>query len=342
MEEKKKKNVINVQKYNKTMRGAMVAIAAHNLRNVESANVDGTRTPDNIYYVGDPNTDILAELDKRLENVEKFRKDAVQLVNIVLSATPDWFNQGGSAEDWGANAQRWLEEQFGTENIIYSVMHLDEKTPHIHCAFVPLRNNKLQASYWFDGPKKLRTLHDSYAVATKKLGIERGTRYSKATSESVQNHYDDINMSAEDERKLNVEFKQVLANLREPNLRQRLSFPKYVAECLNPFLGKLAKLLKHYKAKANERDKYKKLADTLEADNSALNRQVEDLTNKIDALGLNPNARYFDFEQMGRFLHRFDVMTEIQPEQRKIDLEMLENGYILKKIPKATQNKPKI
>lgn len=336
MEAKKKKNVIDVQKYNKTMRGAMVAIAAHNLRNVESANVDGTRTPDNIYYVGDASTNVLVELNKRLENVEKFRKDAVQLVNIVLSATPDWFNQGGSAEDWGVNAQRWLEEQFGKENIIYSVMHLDEKTPHIHCAFVPLRNNKLQASHWFDGPKKLRALHDSYAIATKKLGIERGNRKSKSTPESVQNHYDDVNMSAEDERKLDIEFKQVLANLREPNLLQRLSFPKYVAECLKPFLGKLAKHLKHYKAKANERDKYKKLADTLQEDNSALTRQVEDLKNKIDALGLDYDARYFDFEQMGRFLHRFQVMDGMKPEQRKKEADMLDDGYLLKKVPKYT------
>ncbi|MDW3502834.1 plasmid recombination protein, partial [Escherichia coli] len=91
------------------------------------------------------------------------------VVDLVLSASPEFFTDKKKTKEWEQATQQWAEDTFGKENIIYSVVHYDEKTPHFHIALVPIFEGKLRASHWFDGPAKLKKIHDSYARVTKKL-----------------------------------------------------------------------------------------------------------------------------------------------------------------------------
>lgn len=104
-------------------------ISDHNLRQKISNNIDKKRIKNNIYFVGSPGQKTIDILEEKLSKVGKYRKDAVKVVNLVLSASPDFFKDKSKAKEWEEITQKYIEETFGKENILYSVVHKDEKTP---------------------------------------------------------------------------------------------------------------------------------------------------------------------------------------------------------------------
>lgn len=44
----------------------------------------------------------------------------------------------GKLDDWCWDNIEWLQDTFGKDNVISAVLHLDEKTPHIHATVVPI------------------------------------------------------------------------------------------------------------------------------------------------------------------------------------------------------------
>lgn len=40
--------------------------------------------------------------------------------------------------NWCNDNLNWLKETFGEENLVSAVLHMDEKTPHIHATIVPI------------------------------------------------------------------------------------------------------------------------------------------------------------------------------------------------------------
>jgi Plasmid recombination enzyme len=83
----------------------------------------------------------------------KFRSNAVLAMEGVLSASPRYFrredpSKAGSFDpartaEWVERSLTWLKSEFG-DRLVSAVLHLDEATPHIHIAVVPLK----RASCW--------------------------------------------------------------------------------------------------------------------------------------------------------------------------------------------------
>ena len=77
----------------------------------------------------------------------KIRTDAVYCVELLLTASPDYFRpdnptQGGYYEQekldaWMNATQEWLNTQYGNR-IVRAELHKDEMTPHVHAYMVPL------------------------------------------------------------------------------------------------------------------------------------------------------------------------------------------------------------
>lgn len=44
----------------------------------------------------------------------------------------------GKLDEWCKDNIEWLQDTFGKDNIVSAVLHLDEKTPHIHATVVPI------------------------------------------------------------------------------------------------------------------------------------------------------------------------------------------------------------
>ncbi|MBV7439742.1 plasmid recombination protein [Aeromonas sp. sif2416] len=101
------------------------------------------------------------------------RKDAVQAIQFViqLGNQTDWrdepepdFPEGrplNIADQINLAARgikAWAAQEFGEENIVGIDLHTDESSPHFHVVVTPIKNGKLQAKAWLDGPTKLAAL----------------------------------------------------------------------------------------------------------------------------------------------------------------------------------------
>ena len=71
----------------------------------------------------------------------KITHDQVRVVRVVLSGThEDMMNiqEKGKLDEWCNDSIQWLQATFGKDNVVAAHLHMDEKTPHIHAAVVPI------------------------------------------------------------------------------------------------------------------------------------------------------------------------------------------------------------
>ena len=71
----------------------------------------------------------------------KITHDQVRVVRVVLSGThEDMMNiqEKGELDEWCNDSIQWLQATFGKDNVVAAHLHMDEKTPHIHAAVVPI------------------------------------------------------------------------------------------------------------------------------------------------------------------------------------------------------------
>ena len=147
----------------------------------------------------------------------KITHDQVRVVRVVLSGThEDMMNiqEKGELDEWCSDSIQWLQATFGKDNVVAAHLHMDEKTPHIHAAVVPIvtgerRKAKKEQT---DGKRKYRkktnsvrlcaddlfnrqtliTYHDNYARVMTKYGLQRGVRGSEARHTSTTQYYRDM------------------------------------------------------------------------------------------------------------------------------------------------------
>lgn len=84
-------------------------------------------------------------------------------------------------EDWAKDMYDVMCERFGEENILSFVVHLDERSPHIHADIIPVTpDGKISFSRVCCGPDKYEfrrrtlALHDAFAKVNEKWGLRRG------------------------------------------------------------------------------------------------------------------------------------------------------------------------
>lgn len=57
----------------------------------------------------------------------------------MLSGTPEDMQRiraAGKLDEWCRDNIEWLQNTFGKDNLVSVVLHMDEKTPHIHATVV--------------------------------------------------------------------------------------------------------------------------------------------------------------------------------------------------------------
>lgn len=106
--------------------------------NLPASDIDWDATGYNVFLVrsDDWKQSIKDELQKH--NIEKYRKDAVVLIDSLYTASPDFFNQLSidEAVDYFKDCLSFHEQQYG--HVINAVVHFDEANPHLHVASVPI------------------------------------------------------------------------------------------------------------------------------------------------------------------------------------------------------------
>ena len=98
-----------------------------------------------------------AEVDAKIAanraSGRKVRKDAVKLVEGIITASPEFF-EGKSEEEcrrFFEDAYEFVCAEMGAENVIHFTVHMDETTPHAHWGAVPIKDGRLSWKAFFDG-----------------------------------------------------------------------------------------------------------------------------------------------------------------------------------------------
>lgn len=151
---------------------------SHNFRKKSEANREHLKPKyKNKTLIG--SDDLVSDVKNRLDEAQKnangdFRSNAVLAVEMILSASPEYFTDRAALDKWVEKNVTWLKSQYG-DNCVNAVLHLDEQTPHIHVFIVPLDSKKkLNCREFFGGREKMKLLQDQSYLAVKELGIERG------------------------------------------------------------------------------------------------------------------------------------------------------------------------
>ena len=182
------------------------AVGKHNTREHYTNNVDPARQHLNRILVG--SKDITGDLMRLYESwsIEKFRKNGVLAVEMVLAFSPCWIkNDNGSylqdakhkVSAWASACLKWAQERFG-ENLVNCTYHGDETSPHLHLLLgVGYRDEKrkcwrLSADRFFGSKAKLSQLQTDHADAVAFLGLKRGMHGSKATHQTLKQFYREV------------------------------------------------------------------------------------------------------------------------------------------------------
>ena len=112
------------------------------------------------------------------------RKDSTRFVDTLITASPEFF-KGKSPKEIAAYFQRaadFLIDRVGRENIVSAMVHMDEKTPHLHLVFVPLtKDNRLCAKEIIGNRANLTKWQDDFhaCMVEQYPDLERGESASK-------------------------------------------------------------------------------------------------------------------------------------------------------------------
>lgn len=158
-------------------------IEAHNERTKDSyasnPDIDSKRTHLNFHLVT-PERKYRAEAEKQIAEAKcRTRSDSVRVVEALITASPEFFEKKSPKQirTFFEDGLKFIQTHQSPETIISAVVHMDEKTPHMHLSFVPLtRDKRLSAKEILGNKKKLTQWQDSFwkHMVKKYPELERG------------------------------------------------------------------------------------------------------------------------------------------------------------------------
>ena len=163
-------------------------LEAHHERKKEqyasNPDIDTSKSKDNFHIIR-PVQRYRREIDSRIKAAGcRTRKDSTMFVDTLITASPEFFT-GRSRQEVQAyftEAVAFMEKKVGRGNIFSAVVHMDEKTPHLHLTFVPLtKDNRLCAKEIIGNRANLTKWQDDFHayMVEKYPDLERGESASK-------------------------------------------------------------------------------------------------------------------------------------------------------------------
>ena len=131
---------------------------------------------------------------------EKRRADNVLLIDYLVTASPNFFETAtkDEIEEFFEKSLNFLKQKHGENNVIYSVIHNDESTPHMHIKVVPEHDGKLNCKHFLGGAAKLKRLQTDFAKEVEHLGLKRGAENSHAKHQTIKSFYKGVNKTKSD------------------------------------------------------------------------------------------------------------------------------------------------
>ena len=212
-----------ILRFSKQKGNPATKIEAHHERTKEeyksNPDIDTSKSKNNIHLIA-PQMRYKAEVDKRIkESGCRVRKDSTRFVDTLITASPEffWDMTHEKMVEYFQRAVDFIKSKIRPDMIFSAVVHLDEKTPHLHLCFVPLtEDNRLTAKEILGNRAKLSKWQDEFQEFMVKFYpyIERGTSATLTQRKHIPTY---IFKSAVKLEKMQTEIEEVLKNTNFTN-----------------------------------------------------------------------------------------------------------------------------
>ena len=226
-------------------------IEAHNERTKEfyASNPDiKTELSKYNFHLVKPNGKYRAEADGLIRETGcKARKDSVRMVETLITASPEFFagKKPGEVRAFFEYALEFLKTKQAAETIVSAVVHVDEKTPHMHLCFVPITaDGRLSAKDIVGNKKKLTQWQDEYwsYMVKKYSDLERG----ESASETGRTHLPPrIFKQATKMHRLEQKLRELLSSINPMNAKR---IREEILKILDDYIPGVAELMTKTKA----------------------------------------------------------------------------------------------
>ena len=253
-------------------------IESHNERTKEkyasNPDVDTSRSHLNFHLVT-PQRKYRTEAEKQIAEAGcRTRSDSVRVVEALVTASPEFFKgkKKGEIKAYFQEALDFIREHQDPKTIISAVVHMDEKTPHMHLCFVPLtEDGRLSAKEILGNKKKLTQWQDRFweHMVKKYPDLERG----ESASETGRDHipprvFKQMARLTKQAERLDM----LLSDVKFSNYKERTA---QVMAFLDKYIPDVA-------AMETQMKKYHKCFTTAEAEKAVLKAENESLTDKLE------------------------------------------------------------
>ena len=290
-------------------------IESHNERTKEkyasNPDIDTSRSHLNFHLVS-PERKYRAEAEKQIATAGcRTRSDSVRLVEALVTATPEFFKGKKKAEikAYFQEALDFIQQHQNPRTIISAVVHMDEKTPHMHLCFVPLTEDKrLSAKEIVGNKKKLTWWQDEFwkHMVGKYPDLERG----ESASETGRTHIPP--RLFKEAVHLNRMKDQIMAILNDSNPFNK----KAKAEELEALLDKYIPGVEVMRTKLKKYDKtYKELT----AENAELEKELNSASRESIQKKLEIQRKLSELDELRRTVDSIpDAVIREYTEQKYV------------------------
>ena len=303
-----------ILRFAKHKAGPAGALEAYHERTKEkyasNSDIDITRGKYNFHIV-QPKQKYRQETDSRIKTAGcRTRKDSTMFVDTLITASPEFF-MGRSKKEvqvYFTEAVAFMEKKVGRGNIFSAVVHMDEKTPHLHLCFTPItEDGRLSAKEILGNRAQLSKWQDEFHVHMKKqfpiLKCGESSLITKRKHIPTWLYKQSIDLSKQQKA-----LEQLLAEIN----------PLTAGKKRDEAMALLSKFFPKAEIHMGQMKKYKATLDYLTQENTSLKKEVDN--NKVSVKKqLEAGALKQENERLQRFIASIpqDMMREIQAQQRQ-------------------------
>lgn len=123
--------------FEKYTKAASWQVLEHDKHTRDGEHIDKERTAlnYNLCTVSDPWQTVKNKLAESKQTGARINSRTVALVSCVITLPKDF---KGNERQFFEECKKYLDKLFGAENCVSAVVHMDEKTPHLHYKFCPI------------------------------------------------------------------------------------------------------------------------------------------------------------------------------------------------------------
>ena len=286
-------------------------IEAHNERRKEkyasNPDIDLSRSKHNFHLIEPPQR-YRAEAERQISAAGcRTRKDSVRVVEVLFTATPEFFKGKKLPEirQFFEEILRFFVQYQSRETIISAVVHMDEKTAHMHLSFVPLTpDGRLSAKEIVGNKKKLTWWQDKFweHMVKKYPDLERGESASQTGRDHIPPRiFKEMTHLTQQRQKLD----ELLTGIGPFNSKKRAA---EISELLDGYIPAVEKMRTQLK-------KYSTAFTSTKAENEKLKKKNQKLSESLEEANHESVLKKLNDAKLQReYQEALAVLERIPPE----------------------------